>query len=67
MTAAAEWDWLQVVARLESGLELEFSIRAPNQADGDPMSPGAAHVLSKGLKPFYDPDRLFTQLLAAAG
>ncbi len=65
VTAVDKGDWLQVVARLEDGLEMEFSISAPDWAGTDPVSPGAAFVLSKGLKPLYDPDKLFASLLTS--
>ena len=67
ITAADNGDWLKVVARLESGLEMEFSISALAWAEPAPLSPGAVHVLRTGLVPLYDPDRLFARLLAAAG
>ena len=65
VSAADKGDWRQVVARLEDGLDMEFSISALDWAGTDPVSPGAVFVLSKGLEPLYDPDRLFANLLTS--
>lgn len=61
-------DWGALTSRrlvYPSGLEVEVGVGEPSWAATDPLDPGTAGLLDKGMRPVYDPDGLLDELAMA--
>ena len=61
-------DWGAITERRlrrPDGLDIEIGIGEPTWASVDPVDPGTRKVVTDGMRPLYDPDRLLQRLLQA--